>query len=90
MWTRALPKRWKGTKTPRLTFMYNYFVLVGPKDDPAGCAAAASAKDAFANIAAGKFPFVSRGDLSGTHNEGSLPLAGSARHHDGRGERRRL
>jgi ABC-type tungstate transport system permease subunit len=55
----------------RLTFMYNYFVLVGPKDDPAKCAEASSVKDAFARIAAGKFPFVSRGDLSGTHTKES-------------------
>lgn len=62
-------KTLEGYDSPRLTFMYNYFVLVGPKDDPAGCAKAASVKDAFASIAAGKFPFVSRGDLSGTHTK---------------------
>ena len=58
-----------GYDTERLTFMYNYFVLVGPKDDPAGCASAASVKDAFKLIADGKFPFVSRGDKSGTHTK---------------------
>lgn len=58
-----------GYSGERLTFMYNYFVLVGPKDDPAKCAEAASVKDAFAAIAAGKFPFVSRGDQSGTHTK---------------------
>lgn len=58
-----------GFSQERLTFMYNYFVLVGPKDDPAGCAKAASVKDAFQLIANGQFPFVSRGDKSGTHTK---------------------
>ena len=49
--------------------MYNYFVLVGPVDDPAKCAEAGSVKEAFARIAEGKFPFVSRGDSSGTHTK---------------------
>ena len=59
----------EGYSTERLTFMYNYFVLVGPKDDPAKVAEAANVKDAFARIAEGKFPFVSRGDQSGTHTK---------------------
>jgi len=58
-----------GYDSERLTFMYNYFVLVGPKDDPAQCAEAADVKDAFKRIADGKYPFVSRGDLSGTHTK---------------------
>ncbi|HWQ98208.1 MAG TPA: substrate-binding domain-containing protein [Clostridia bacterium] len=58
-----------GFDSERLTFMYNYFVLVGPVGDPAKCAEAASVKDAFARIAEGKFPFVSRGDQSGTHTK---------------------
>lgn len=58
-----------GYTSERLTFMYNYFVLIGPKDDPAKCAEAADVKDAFARIAEGKFPFVSRGDKSGTHSK---------------------
>ena len=53
----------------RLTFMYNYFVLCGPSDDPAGVSGAASVKDAFAMIAEGKYPFISRGDKSGTHTK---------------------
>lgn len=59
----------EGYDSERLTFMYNYFVLVGPKDDPAQCAEAADVKDAFKRIADGKYPFVSRGDLSGTHTK---------------------
>lgn len=59
----------EGYESERLTFMYNYFVLVGPKDDPAGCAEAADVKAAFKAIADGKYLFVSRGDKSGTHTK---------------------
>ena len=58
-----------GQSAERLTYMYNYFVLCGPSDDPAGVAEAASVKDAFAIIAEGGYPFVSRGDGSGTHTK---------------------
>ena len=55
--------------TDRLSFMYNYFVLCGPKSDPANVKAAADVKAAFKAIADGKFLFVSRGDKSGTHTK---------------------
>ena len=55
-----------GFEAERVSFIYNYYVLCGPTADPAGVAAAASVKDAFAAIADGKFTFVSRGDGSGT------------------------
>ncbi|WP_130869024.1 substrate-binding domain-containing protein [Intestinimonas massiliensis (ex Afouda et al. 2020)] len=58
-----------GFDSERLTFMYNYFVLCGPSADPAGVKEAATVKDAFAAIAEGKYPFVSRGDQSGTHTK---------------------
>ncbi len=58
-----------GFEGERLTFMYNYFVLCGPSADPAGVKDAATVKDAFAAIADGKYPFVSRGDQSGTHTK---------------------
>ena len=58
-----------GQDAERLAFMYNYFVLCGPKDDPAKVAAAADVKEAFKAIADGKFLFVSRGDKSGTHTK---------------------
>lgn len=51
---------------PRLEVMYNDFVLVGPKADPAR----AAGKDILAGlrrIDAAKAAFVSRGDKSGTH-----------------------
>ena len=58
-----------GFAAERTSFIYNYYVLCGPSADPAGVAAAASVKDAFAAIAAGKYAFVSRGDASGTHTK---------------------
>ena len=58
-----------GFETERVSFIYNYFVLCGPSADPAGAAACATVKDAFAAIAEGKFAFISRGDGSGTHTK---------------------
>ena len=56
----------------RISFMYNYFVLVGPSADPAGVADIAATsddvKEGFAAIAETKSKFISRGDKSGTHN----------------------
>lgn len=58
-----------GMDAERLSFLYNYFVLVGPADDPAGVKNAADVKEAFKLIADGKYTFVSRGDGSGTHTK---------------------
>lgn len=58
-----------GFDSERLSFMYNYFVLCGPAEDPAGVAQAADAKAAFQAIADTKSKFVSRGDGSGTHTK---------------------
>ena len=58
-----------GMDSARLTYMYNYFVLCGPSADPAGVKQAGDVKAAFAAIAAGKHPFISRGDRSGTHSK---------------------
>ncbi len=55
--------------TERISFMYNYFVIVGPADDPAGVAGAENAEAAFKAIAGAKAPFTSRGDESGTHTK---------------------
>jgi len=49
--------------------MYNDFVLVGPKDDPAGISALAEATASLRAIAKGKYSFASRGDDSGTHKK---------------------
>jgi tungstate transport system substrate-binding protein len=43
------------------------FAVVGPGDDPAHVATAATAAEAFRRIAHAGGPFVSRGDSSGTH-----------------------
>ncbi len=59
----------EGFESERLSFMYNYFVLCGPSEDPAGVKDCASVLDAFAAIAEGKFSFISRGDKSGTHTK---------------------
>ena len=59
----------EGMDSERLTYMYNYFVLCGPKDDPAGVADAETVLDAFKAIADGKYVFISRGDGSGTHTK---------------------
>jgi tungstate transport system substrate-binding protein len=57
----------------RLELAQNQFVIVGPTSDPAKVRAAADAADAFRRIARSSVPFVSRGDLSGTHErEGAL------------------
>jgi len=57
----------EGFGVGRRDVMYNDFVLVGPKADPAKVQEAKGAADAFRRIAAGVTPFVSRGDKSGTH-----------------------
>ncbi len=54
--------------TERMSYMYNYFVLCGPADDPAGVKGM-NVLDAFAAIADGGYTFVSRGDGSGTHTK---------------------
>lgn len=51
----------------RRDVMYNDFVILGPKEDPAGIKGMTSAADAFKKIAESKAPFISRGDMSGTH-----------------------
>ena len=58
-----------GFEAERITFLYNYYVLCGPSEDPAGAKDAASVMDAFAAIAEGKYTFISRGDKSGTHTK---------------------
>ncbi len=47
--------------------MHNDFVLVGPKDDPAGVKNSPNLTTAMKRIAESGAPFVSRGDNSGTH-----------------------
>lgn len=58
-----------GFTAERLSFMYNYFVLCGPKEDPAKVGEAENVLAAFDAIAEGEYKFVSRGDASGTHTK---------------------
>jgi tungstate transport system substrate-binding protein len=51
----------------RFEVMYNDFVLIGPKSDPAGVSGTKDIVAAFRNIRSAQAPFVSRGDRSGTH-----------------------
>ena len=67
--TRELQFMRDGFGSVRREVMYNEFVLVGPKDDPAGIAAMHDAVAAMRKIAAAKSRFVSRGDMSGTDAE---------------------
>ncbi len=53
----------------RIPFMFNFFVIVGPKDDPAGIKGSASAADALKKISEKGSKLVSRGDDSGTHKK---------------------
>lgn len=57
----------EGYGVERIPFMYNFFIIAGPKDDPAKVADSATAADAFKKIAESKSIFISRGDDSGTH-----------------------
>jgi tungstate transport system substrate-binding protein len=56
-----------GFALKRFAVMYNDFVLVGPKADPAKIAGSKDITDAYKKIAAAGAPFASRGDKSGTH-----------------------
>jgi len=55
-----------GFANKRLEVMYNDFVLIGPKADPAGTKGS-DIVAAMKKVAAANAPFISRGDKSGTH-----------------------
>jgi tungstate transport system substrate-binding protein len=57
----------EGFGVKRFDVMYNDFVVVGPKADPARIAGARDVAESLRKIAAAKAAFVSRGDRSGTH-----------------------
>jgi tungstate transport system substrate-binding protein len=57
----------EGEGVQRFPVMYNDFVLIGPKSDPAKIAGGKDIVDALKKIQATQAPFVSRGDKSGTH-----------------------
>jgi tungstate transport system substrate-binding protein len=57
----------EGFGVARIQVMYNDFVVIGPKADPARIAGLKDVNEAFARIQKAAAPFVSRGDNSGTH-----------------------
>jgi tungstate transport system substrate-binding protein len=57
----------EGHGVKRFDVMYNDFVLVGPRSDPARVAGTKDIVAAFQKIKVAQAPFVSRGDRSGTH-----------------------
>ena len=56
----------EGGSTKRLDVMYNDFIIVGPKGDPAK-SQGKDVLEGLRKISAAKQPFISRGDRSGTH-----------------------
>ena len=57
----------EGFATRRFDVMYNDFVIVGPKGDPAQVGGLKDTLEALRRIERAQAPFVSRGDRSGTH-----------------------
>ena len=57
----------EGDGVKRIPVMYNDFVLIGPKSDPAGIRDLKDVAKAFRAIKAKSATFISRGDRSGTH-----------------------
>ncbi|MEW5820017.1 MAG: substrate-binding domain-containing protein [Cyanobacteriota bacterium] len=53
----------------RKDVMYNDFVIIGPKDDPAKLKDAINVADAFKKLSESNIIFISRGDDSGTHKK---------------------
>ena len=56
-----------GFGVKRYPVMYNDFVLIGPKSDPAGVKGSTDILAALKTIEERRLPFISRGDNSGTH-----------------------
>jgi tungstate transport system substrate-binding protein len=56
-----------GYGVDRADVMYNDFIIVGPRSDPAGAASSDSVARVLQRIYDSKQPFISRGDDSGTH-----------------------
>lgn len=59
----------EGYGVNRRRVMYNDFVFIGPKDDPAGLRGLHDAVQALRHIAETQSLFISRGDNSGTHKK---------------------
>jgi tungstate transport system substrate-binding protein len=67
----------EGYGVERVPVMWNDFVLLGPKDDPAKLSESETAAEALTKVSQSAAPFVSRGDDSGTHKK-ELGLWGQA------------
>jgi tungstate transport system substrate-binding protein len=59
----------EGFGVARHVVMYNDFVIIGPKSDPARVADSTNARSAFRMIAESRSDFLSRADDSGTHKK---------------------
>src|SRR3974390_153458 len=57
----------EGQSVTRYPVMYNDFVLIGPKSDPAGIKGMKDVAKAFTTVKNKQASFISRGDHSGTH-----------------------
>jgi len=57
-----------GFAVKRYAVMYNDFVVVGPRSDPAGIKGGKDVAAALKTVKAKAAPFISRGDRSGTHS----------------------
>jgi tungstate transport system substrate-binding protein len=57
----------EGAGVKRYPVMYNDFILIGPKSDPAGVKGGKDIVAALKTIRSKSAPFISRGDRSGTH-----------------------
>lgn len=59
----------EGYGTKRYAVMRNDFIVIGPKNDPAGVVKTEDVYDGLQSIASTKTEFISRGDDSGTHTK---------------------
>lgn len=59
----------QGYGRQRYQVCYNYFIIIGPSDDPADIKNAPNATEAMRQIFEGEYKFASRGDDSGTHKK---------------------
>jgi len=59
----------QGYVDQRIPYMRNFFLIVGPPQDPAGVQGITDAREAFRRIANSRSLFISRGDDSGNHQQ---------------------
>ncbi len=71
----------EGESLKRYPVMYNDFVLIGPKSDPAGIKGMRDVGEALQAIRDKRAPFISRGDRSGTHIAELSSLEGRRHRH---------